>query len=161
MLNEPNTLCTGLTRYERGRVDEMDSIAEHLRRMARDAGYRKVDAGELLAYASKLSHEAGLVVADGHGSMRRGYAYFKDGKLVGNDVVADCLTRDEARMPCVDRMCVCDVLDGIAADIVRALNELQGEQFYLYAEDLLEVSRHLLDIAEMRLLAPGEEDGDE
>lgn len=45
MLNEPNTLCTGLTRYERGRVDEMDSIAEHLRRMARDAGYRKVDAG--------------------------------------------------------------------------------------------------------------------
>lgn len=161
MLNEPNTLCTGLTRYERGRVDEMDSIAEHLRRMARDAGYRKVDAGELLAYASKLSHEAGLVIMAGRGSMLRGYAYFKDGKLVGNDAVADCLMRDEARMPCVDRMCVCDVLEGSAADIVRVLNELQGEQFALYAEDLLEVSRHLLDIAERCLLAPGEEDGDE
>ena len=161
MLNEPNTLCTGLTRYERGRVDEMDSIAEHLRRMARDAGYRKVDAGELLAYASKLSHEAGLVVADGHGSMLGAYAYFKDGKLVGNDVVADCLTRPAARMPCVDRMCVCDVLEGSAADIARVLDCLRGEQFALYAEDLLEVSRHLLDIAVRCLLAPGEEDGDE
>lgn len=161
MLNEPSTLGTGLTRYERGRVDEMDSIADRLREMARDAGYRKVDAGDLLAYASKLSHEAGLVVMDGRRSMLGGYAYFKDGELVGNGMVADCLMRDEARMPCVDRMCVCDVLEGSAADVMRALNELQGEQFALYAEDLLEVSRHLLDIAERCLLAPGEEEDDE
>ena len=160
MLSEPSTLGTGLTRYERGRVDTMIAVAARLRRMADDANCGSVDAADLLAYASRLDRDVGLVSLDGLYSTLGSYNCLIDRELTADDLIGANLF-GQYRMPRFERMCVRNVLEGSAVDIARVLDCLRGEQFALYAEDLLEVSRHLLDIAERCLLAPGEEDGDE
>ena len=160
MLSEPSTLGTGLTRYERGRVDMRIVVAARLRRMADDANCGSVDAADLLAYASRLDRDMGLVSLDGIYSTLGSSNCLIDRELTADDLIGAELF-GQYRMPRFERMCVRNVLEGSAVDIARVLDCLRGEQFALYAADLLEVSRHLLDIAERCLLAPGEEDGDE
>lgn len=162
MLNEPSTTDTGLTRYEKGRIDEMILVNAFLGKMADDAGGDGVDPGRIKHFMETLELEGQSFFVRVHAAMTR-HAMRQDARAdpMTGEAVEQVLEKPTA-MSTFWIEGPCNVLEGAAMDIRRVVADLEGAHAVHYTDVLLRLADELISEAGgMRLMAKrAEEDGD-
>ena len=164
MLNEPSTTDTGLTRYEKGRIDEMILVNALLGKMVDEAGDDGVDPG-------RIEHFMETLELEGQSFFVRVQAAMTKYRFVVQDTHAGPMTggavgRAPEKPTAMSTFLIegpCNVLEGAAVDIRRVVADLKGAHAGRYTDTLLRLADELTSEAgSMRLMAErAEEDGDE
>lgn len=156
-LSELGGMASPLTTGERARIEELGELSRFLREVA--ASEDAIDPDYLRCQAGALDFRAELIADDARRLMRKGPAQVVDGDTVCLRVVGH---RDLRPMDADEVEGPCQALEGVAVDIVRAVNDLRGLQALRYAEGLTMLADKLLMAARfMRGMSDGIEGDDE
>ena len=162
MFNEPSTTDTGLTRYEKGRIDEMILVNAFLGKMADEAGDDGVDPGRIRHFMETLELEGQSFFVRVQAAMtRRPMRQDTQAGPMTGEAVEQASEKPTAMSPLWIEG-PCNVLEGAAMDIRRVVAYLDGAHAVHYTDVLLRLAAELdFEAGSMRLMAErGEEDGD-
>ena len=156
-LNELGGMPSPLTTGERARIEELGELSRFLREVA--ASEDAIDPDYLRFNAAALDFRAELIVEDARRLMRKGPAQIVDGTRVRLSVFGGArlgpMGAGEVEGPC-------RALEDAAVDVVRAVNDLRGQQAFRYSDGLALLANQLLSAARyMRKMSEEMEAGDE